>query len=130
MRTFNKGDVYSVIVHYENTPMKYTAIFQGCKTDKFQMKKCDIFSYFCSKHRSWVHVRTASLLEPPQSMFWNKNKQIMYTPVNPSFTIQKWGVRGIRYTVLLFAMFLGKKSSRYSVILVFQTFERNYIFIQ
>ena len=27
-------------------------------------------------------------------MFKSKNKKIMYTPVNPSFTIYKWGVRG------------------------------------
>ena len=26
-------------------------------------------------------------------MFWIKNK-IMYTPVNPIFSIQKWGVKG------------------------------------
>ena len=25
--------------------------------------------------------------EYPQSMFWSKNKKIMYTPVNPSFTL-------------------------------------------
>ena len=30
-------------------------------------------------------------------MFNSKNKEIMYTPVNPNLTIQKWGVSG--YTV-------------------------------
>ena len=30
----------------------------------------------------------------PQCMFWSKNKKNRYTPVNPSFTIQKWGIRG------------------------------------
>ena len=30
----------------------------------------------------------------PQSMFKSKNKKKMYTPVNPSFAIQKWGVNG------------------------------------
>ena len=29
----------------------------------------------------------------PQCMFWSKNKNL-YTPVNPSFTILKWGLRG------------------------------------
>ena len=29
-----------------NTPMQYTAIFQGCKNDSFQMKNCDIFFIF------------------------------------------------------------------------------------
>ena len=42
-------------------------------------------------------------LEPPrrggsneyqQSMFLGRNKKIMYTPVNPSFTIKKWGGGG------------------------------------
>ena len=37
-------------IHYENTPIQYTVTFHGCKNDNFQMKNCDIFSYFCSKH--------------------------------------------------------------------------------
>ena len=32
--------------------------------------------------------------EYPQSMFSSKNKKIMNTPVNPIFSILKWGVRG------------------------------------
>ena len=32
--------------------------------------------------------------EYPHSMFLSRNKKIMYTPVNPSFTVQKWGLRG------------------------------------
>ena len=35
--------VYCKKKHYENTPMRYTAIFQGCKKDNFQMKKCFFF---------------------------------------------------------------------------------------
>ena len=27
-------------------------------------------------------------------MFWSKNKKNRYTPANPSFTIEKWGLRG------------------------------------
>ena len=30
-------------------------------------------------------------------MFLSRNKKIMYTPVNPSFTVQKWGLRGHNY---------------------------------
>ena len=48
------------LFHYTNI-MQYTAIFHSCKNGNFQMKKCNIFSSFCSKHRSLVHVRTASL---------------------------------------------------------------------
>ena len=73
---------------------------------KFSDEKFWYFSYFCSKHRLWVLVRTASSsaqnidcgysLEPPrrggsneypQSIFWAEIRKIMYTPVNPSFTI-------------------------------------------
>ena len=54
------------------------------------------FSYFCSKHRLWVHVRTTSptiyVLEK------KKNKKNGYTPAYPSFTILKWGLRGIHFT--------------------------------
>ena len=30
------------------------------KTEIFQIKNSDIFSYFCSKHRLWILVITAS----------------------------------------------------------------------
>lgn len=33
------------------------------------------FSYFCSKNRLWVLVRTASS-EYPYSLFWNRNKKL------------------------------------------------------
>ena len=50
------------------------------KNENFQMKKFWYFSYFCSKHRLWVLVRTASpsrggSYEYPQSMFSSKNKE-------------------------------------------------------
>ena len=46
--------------HYENTPMQIYR--KPPKTEIFQIKKkTDIFSYFCSKHRLWVLVRTASV---------------------------------------------------------------------
>ena len=47
--------------HYENTPMQHTAVFHGCKNGNFQLIFFLPFSYFCSKHRLWVHVRTDSL---------------------------------------------------------------------
>ena len=69
-------------VHYENRPMQHTAFFHGCKNDNFQLNFFDYFHIF------------AQNIEYPQSMFWSKNTKILYTPVNPYFTIQKWGVRG------------------------------------
>ena len=42
--------------------MQYTEnILVVKKNENFHYKTVDIFSYFCSKHRLWVHVRTASV---------------------------------------------------------------------
>ena len=60
------------------------------KTEKFSEKISDIF------HISALNIDCGYPLEPPrrggsngypQSMFLSRNKRIMYTPVNPSFTI-------------------------------------------
>ena len=34
------------LVHYENMPIQYLAIFHGCKNENFQMEKVDIFLIF------------------------------------------------------------------------------------
>ena len=34
------------ILHYENMPMQYTAIFHGCKNDNFQFNFSDYFIIF------------------------------------------------------------------------------------
>ena len=46
-----KMEMTNLSVHYDNTPMQYTAIFHGCKNDNFLLKIFDYFSLFCSKHR-------------------------------------------------------------------------------
>ena len=46
--------------HYENTPMQYTAIFNGCKNNNFQMKNSDIFLIFAQ------NIDCLYTLEPPQ----------------------------------------------------------------
>ena len=60
------------------------------KTENFQIKKSDNF------HISAQNIDCGYSLEPPrrggsneypQSMFLSRNKKIMHTPVNPSFTI-------------------------------------------
>ena len=56
--------------HYENTAIQYTVIFHGCKNDYFQKKNCDSFLIFAQKHRSLVHVRTASLVYPSKPQFY------------------------------------------------------------
>ena len=47
------------LLDYANTPMKYTAIFHGCKNDKFQMKKVDNFLIFAQ------NIYSGYTLEPP-----------------------------------------------------------------
>ena len=60
------------------------------KTENFQIKNSDTF------HISAQNIDCGYSLEPPQrggsneypqSMFLSRNKKIVYTPVNPSFTI-------------------------------------------
>ena len=67
------------------------------KNEDFQEKKSDI----C--HISAQNIDCGYSLEPPrrgnsneypQSMFLSRSKKIMYTLVNPSFTIEKWALRG------------------------------------
>ena len=48
------------VLHYENTPMQYTAIFHGCKKDNFQMKNCDGFLIVAQ------NIDCGYTLEPPQ----------------------------------------------------------------
>ena len=42
--------------------------------------------------------------EYPQSMFLSRNKKQMYTPVNPSFTTYKWGLRGSKLYKYVFVI--------------------------
>ena len=70
--------------------MYYIAFFHCCKNDNFHMKKCDIFHIFAQnidRGYSLEPPQSGGANEHPRSMFWSKNKKIMYTPVNPSFTI-------------------------------------------
>ena len=76
-------------------PITKTSLFKyiekfTIKKGKFSDKKIWYFSYFCSKHRLWVLVRTASpkavLTSTHNLCFWAEIRKIMYTPVNPSFT--------------------------------------------
>ena len=64
--------------------------FNHQKNENFQMKNSDIF------HISAQNIDCGYSLDPPrrggsneylQSMFWAEIRKIMYTPVNPSFTI-------------------------------------------
>ena len=93
--------------HYENKPIQ---IYW-----KFYHQKMKIFSW---KILIFFHISAHNIdcwysLEPPhrggsnkypQSMFWAEIRKIMYTPVNPSFTIEKWGLRGSKLYRHVFVM--------------------------
>ena len=77
------------------------------KKENFQIK---ILVFF---HISAQNIDCGYSLEPPrrggsneypQSMILSKIRNIMYTPVNPSFTIQKWGLRGSKSYRYVFVM--------------------------
>ena len=76
--------------HYENTPIQMYWKFYNQIKENFQIKNTDIF------HISAQNIDCGYSLEPPrrggsneypQSIFWAEIRKLMYTPVNPSFTI-------------------------------------------
>ena len=70
-------------MHYENLPMQYAEIFFGCKKSKISIEFFLYFSYFCSKHILWVHVRTdEAVLTCTHSLcFGAKIRKPLHTPV-------------------------------------------------
>ena len=60
------------------------------KAENFQVKNSDIF-HISAQNRDCGYSlelpRWGGSNEYPQSMFWAEIRKIMYTPVNPSFTI-------------------------------------------
>ena len=83
-----------------------TRIFKYIKKNhrqnwKFSDEKLWYFSYFCSKHRLWILVRTASLTrggynEYPQSMFLSRyiKKNVYFR--KPQFYYIKVGFKGVK----------------------------------
>ena len=58
-----KISLHGTAVHYENTPMQYTAIFHGrCKNDNFRLKFIDDFHIFAH------NIDCGYSFEPPHSL--------------------------------------------------------------
>ena len=88
------------------------------KTEKNQIKKLWYFSYFCSKHRLWVHISALIIdcgnsLEPPrrggsneypQSTFLSRNKKNNVYPRKPQFYYIKVGFKGVKICRYVFVM--------------------------
>ena len=79
-------------------PIQINWKFSHQKNENFQIQISDIF------HISAQNIDCGYSLEPPrrggsneypQYMFLSRNKKIMYTPVNPSFTIYV-GFKGLK----------------------------------
>ena len=74
------------------------------KNENFQIKNSDILPISAQKHRLWYS------LEPPrQSVLLSRNKKnnvypCKPIPVNPSFTIYKWGLRKSKLYRYVFVM--------------------------
>ena len=98
-------------LHITKTSLfKCTENFMTQKMKNFQIKNFDIF------HVSAQNIDCGYSLEPPrrvgsneypQSMFLVEKRKIMYTPVNPSFTIYNWGLRGsilYRYVFVMYTV--------------------------
>ena len=62
-----------------------------------------LFFFSCKKCKIILLSRRGGPNEYPQSEIFNKNKPKLYTLVEPSFTIHKWGIglRGFHYTDVL-----------------------------
>ena len=71
-------------------PIKIYLKYSHQNNENFQIKISDIFHISAKKidcGYSLEPPRRGGSNEYPQSMFLSRNKKIMYTPVNPSFTI-------------------------------------------
>ena len=76
--------------HYEDMPIQKYRNFHLQKIENFQIKNSDIFHTFAQNidcGYSLEPPRRGGSNEYPQSIFWANIRKIMYTPVNPSFTI-------------------------------------------
>ena len=85
---------------------KHTEKFTTKKNGNFQIKIL-IFFYISAQNidcgYSLEPPRRGGSNEYPQSIFLSRNKKT-YTPVNPSFAILKWGLRGSKLYRRVFAM--------------------------
>ena len=76
--------------HYENTPIQIYWKFYHQKNENFQINFFDIFPISVQNidcGYSLEPPRRGGSNEYPQAMFWAEIRKIMYTNVNPSFTI-------------------------------------------
>ena len=97
------GNIISIM---KRRLFKYIDSFTS-KNRKFSGKKFWYFFKFLLKTDCVYSLeprRRGGSNECPQSMFWAEIRKLMYTPVNPSFTTLKWGLRGSKLYGHVFVM--------------------------
>ena len=85
--------------HYENTPIQIYWKFHHQKMKIFRLKKSWYFSYFWSKQRMWVLLRTASARRfswVPITYILSRNKRNNIYPSKPQFYYIKMGFKGVK----------------------------------
>ena len=92
----------AILNHYENMPIQIYRKFHLQKLKISNKTKPLIFSYFCSKHRLWVLVRTGSN-EYPQFMFLSRNMKNNVYPCRLQFHYIKVGFEGGQYYIDMFS---------------------------
>ena len=87
------------------------------KNENFQIKISDILNNPAQNINCgtrWNRLSKAILTSTHNLCFWAEIRKIMYTSVNPSFTVQKWGLSGSNLCRHVFAMkfvFLGYREN-------------------
>ena len=88
-------DIYFHIT--KTRPCNLQQFFTVVKKNNFQMKNYDIFYIFAQNIDCWYTFEPPHLggsNEYPQFMIQRKIRKIMYTPVNPNFTVVKKDIFG------------------------------------
>ena len=74
--------------------------------EKFTSKNFSDKNLWYFFHISAQNIDWGYSLEPNNLCFWVEIRKIIYTPVNPSFTVWKWGLRGSKLYRHAFMMML------------------------
>ena len=87
--------IISVTAHYENMPMRYTAIFHGYKSNNFQMKNCVIFLIFAQNiDRGY----TEAVLTSTHDLCFRVKIRKNVHPCKPQLFFIKVGCKGVYIT--------------------------------
>ena len=84
------NEMLSIVSLRKHAYSNILQILSQKKNEKIQMKNSDNFHVSAQNIDCWYSLeppRRGGSNEYPQSMFWLEIRKIMYTPVNPSFTI-------------------------------------------